>query len=1017
MYLSNVNGIIRANSILVAVLRCGEAVVVDRQFLIRLASIPDARIIASTWNVETIDPAMMRMTVDAKGVLTLEELFTTHGLSVVVGDGKPVKLGLLGDNPTPQEEMLRNKFAETLGKLRDRTRSCVAEKGQEGRLQEIRDQLLADVAQAIRKETPNGVVMLALELAAKEVIAPLYNKAIGNERISTVDNDTVTLLNAIIDELTGWIQTDSSAALSAAAIDKVIDRIAHDLPMQGLDAMMRQELPKTQAQHLEEEQIHFEDLCRNAEQFLAKFLTVSSVSRDVHHIAKQISKTENQEEQQELRAGLDQAVKKMMQETMIQTLIRLSIRGHLIRIEREKRKEFGALPQKAGEQLVTNQDLDDIIRRYNEYARYIDPAFQERIKNPLNTVIKAFQEGSVDEQAVTINPKGFISHVVTLRHCGGKIETDSESTVPAITCLNSIPDAIPDIHVEQPDRAVAKGFVRVVHREGQLMEVDFAAVAHASDIPSGVPGALWFAFHDFTVRYMNFHLAVTGHKVDQKQQDLITRQFTQKLLLKVFNLFRGLKSLSVTGNFTGIQAFLGEANGIAEMRLGENANEEVLDLRDRSGGIVETAMNLKNELKQIIVELRKDGAISGDAFRLKRPMPSYASGGGPKVKLPITMTARRGTVTIEALFDDKPFKKSVRLTGKEGEIVEESAEEKPVSKELRKIPVSKDRAHIQAVREHTEKLSRKGVSQLLNGLEFFRDFSNHEKDRVSEFDVGFQFTKPMDVLIRENTKDTAFFILIKGRVAAIKGGVDGKNGKVLFNLGPGDIIGELAFLTGSRRTLNIVAQEKGLLLRVDNQLLGRLGCDSREKFKDQLINKLVQRLADTTNRVQKTAHDDRPDPLRARASGPTNQGELKQISREETIERINRIAFFDLFSTFEKRRITAFNTSFYSYPAATYVINEGDIDTAFFILIDGRVTVIKGGTEITELGAGEFFGDMAFLTNLPRSTGVCSKTEILVLRVDQALLKRLGSEIREKIKDRLIRKLCERLIQTTGLME
>ncbi|MEO5362866.1 MAG: cyclic nucleotide-binding domain-containing protein [Magnetococcus sp. DMHC-8] len=1009
VYLSNINGVVRGNALPVAVLQRLESVVIDRQFFIRQAANPDASITARAWSMEIIDPVIMRLTMNAAGLLILEELFTTHGLSVVVGGGQPVQLGLLGYNSAPREEALRAEYAGTLGKLRDRTRFSVAEQGQAERLQGIRDQLLAEVARAIRKENADGVVMLALELAVKEVVAPLCNEASGNDLLTTVTHDTVSFLNAVVDELAVWIQTDSSVALSAAAIDQVIGEMAGELPMPGLDAMMRQALPRIQAACLEEEQLHFEDLCRRARQFLAGFLSASRVSRDVHHLARQLTHTNDQEEQQALRADLEQAVQKMMRETVEQTLIRLCIRGHLPRIEQEKRQELGIVLQQANGPLLKTADLDDIIKRYNGYVRYIEPAFQERLRAPLNQVIQNFQEGTSKESVVVINMAGFIAGLAHLRSSGGKPEGDDDAAVPTITCLHTIPDAVPDIQVAQPDRGMAKGYIRVVHREGQLLETDFALMLTATSLPPGVPDTLWFVFEDFAAHFMAFHLDAQ-RKVDQKHQDLIARQLTRILLLKFFNLLRGLYSLPVAIDFTGIQAFLGEADGVAAMRLGEHLGEELLDLRDRPAGMLESAMNLKHELRQIVVKLEKDAVIPADAFRFKQRMRAFATAGGGELQvlLPATITARRGKVTIEADFDGQSYKNSVRLAGQEDESGAEPADQPPLS-------VEQKRAHREMVRAQTEKLSRQGIAQLLDGLEFFKHFSNYEKDRVAEFNLSFKLVMPQEVVIQANTLDTAFFILIKGSVAATRGIAD-RAGKALFILKAGEIMGEMAFLTGEPRTMNIVAQEKALLLRVDSELLEQLSCDSREKFKDQLINKLVQRLADTTSRVQKMVRAGPAGPHRpgSREPGQANQGECKQFSRQEAVEKIEQIPFFELFSPFEKRRITAFNTAFYTYPANTHIICEGDIDTAFFILIDGTVAVVKGETEIVTLGPGEFFGDMAFLTSLPRTTGVYSKTEILVLKVDQDLLQRLGSEVREKLKDRLIRTLCERLIQTTG---
>ncbi|WP_130471600.1 cyclic nucleotide-binding domain-containing protein [Candidatus Magnetaquicoccus inordinatus] len=1011
LYLSNSNGIIRANTLPSALLQPGGSVVVDRQFFIRLAASPEASITARAWNVETLDPVLMRLSVNAASILTIEELFTSHGLSVVVGEGAVTKLGLLGDSSAGNEEMLRNQYAETLAKLRDRTHSQVAELGQEGKLQAVRDQILAEVKRALRKESSHGVLILAMELAIKEVLAPLYNEARGSDQITSVDHETVKLLNGICNELIGWLQTDSSVALSASAINTVLDEIAGDLPMPGLLERMKQALPQTKAEFLEEEQIHFEDLTRNAKTFLVSFLTSSAASRDVFHLAKQMGKGGSAAEQKKMEEDLEQAVRNLMRETMMQTLIRLVIRGHVHRVELEKRKAMRIDLPKVGDKLIGRSHLDDMIKRYNDYARFLDAAYQERLQGLVNEAIKGFQDGTSAERSLTVNSNGFISYLVMLRNAGGNMESIAEGGVPAITCLHSIPDAVPDIHVEQPDRAVAKGFVRVVHREGLLMEAAFAPKTVINVLPEGVPEYLWAACCDLALRYMEYNLAGDGsRKSDRQQHERIAQRWSRTVLLKFYNLLRAGRSQPAQTDFAGFQEFLQEANGVVEVILGEESGEELLDLRGRPQGMREAGLDVKKELRQAIVALQKEGVIKADGFRFKQKMGSFAlsGGSGRTVEVPMSLAVRRGAISIEATFAEKLYKRVFAPNGEEvapeTEVVRSEAEEREAELEQR--------------REQSERLKQKGIAHSLRTIEFFKDFSEYEKDRVAEFDVSFRMTQPQEIVIREGTADTAFYVLLRGRVAAIKGDLQKGKGKQLFELAAGEIIGELAFLTATPRTLNIVALDRGLLLRVDSELLNRLGSDSREKFKDQLINKLVHRLAETTDRLQKGSLGVRQETmLQSRhAQEGGKQGEVKQLSREETIEKIDRIEFFGSFSTFEKRRITAFNTSFLTFAAGRDVIFEGDIDTSFYILLDGRVEILKGESAVVELGPGEFFGDMAFLTSLPRSTGVRSKTEILVMQVDQGLLKRLGSEIREKIKDRFIKKLCERLIQTTGLV-
>ncbi|MBF0293622.1 MAG: cyclic nucleotide-binding domain-containing protein [Magnetococcales bacterium] len=123
--------------------------------------------------------------------------------------------------------------------------------------------------------------------------------------------------------------------------------------------------------------------------------------------------------------------------------------------------------------------------------------------------------------------------------------------------------------------------------------------------------------------------------------------------------------------------------------------------------------------------------------------------------------------------------------------------------------------------------------------------------------------------------------------------------------------------------------------------------------------------------------------------------------------------FFAKFSPYEKKRICGHHASFESYPPGGRIIIAGSRDTSFFIIISGSVSVEKQRVGIIVLTAGEFFGEMAFLTNTPRTTDVVAMEKTLLLKISQELLDNLSSEIREKIKDRIIKVLVERLNKST----
>ncbi|MBF0370547.1 MAG: cyclic nucleotide-binding domain-containing protein [Magnetococcales bacterium] len=141
-----------------------------------------------------------------------------------------------------------------------------------------------------------------------------------------------------------------------------------------------------------------------------------------------------------------------------------------------------------------------------------------------------------------------------------------------------------------------------------------------------------------------------------------------------------------------------------------------------------------------------------------------------------------------------------------------------------------------------------------------------------------------------------------------------------------------------------------------------------------------------------------------------------RLDRQKVIALMAGLEFFERLSGYEKKRLSGHSTNFHTYRNGSQIIMEGSRDTSFFILLIGHVTILKRRAEIARLGPGEFFGEMAFLTDSPRSTSVVADGEVVVLELDQDLMKRLGTEIREKIKDHIIEILIHRLNRTTSRM-
>ena len=126
---------------------------------------------------------------------------------------------------------------------------------------------------------------------------------------------------------------------------------------------------------------------------------------------------------------------------------------------------------------------------------------------------------------------------------------------------------------------------------------------------------------------------------------------------------------------------------------------------------------------------------------------------------------------------------------------------------------------------------------------------------------------------------------------------------------------------------------------------------------------------------------------------------------------LDRLDFFQSFSPVEKSQLLSQDAMIKVFPKNEFLIMEADKSSNMFILLKGKVRVTKGKkyTTIAELDAGDFFGDMSFLTGRPRTTNVMAIDEVIAITFDKTILNKLDQGIREKIKDQLIERLVERL--------
>jgi CRP/FNR family transcriptional regulator, cyclic AMP receptor protein len=133
---------------------------------------------------------------------------------------------------------------------------------------------------------------------------------------------------------------------------------------------------------------------------------------------------------------------------------------------------------------------------------------------------------------------------------------------------------------------------------------------------------------------------------------------------------------------------------------------------------------------------------------------------------------------------------------------------------------------------------------LLEKIDLFRGFSRFDIPKVAVLYDHVILFEQHERIIRQGANDKCFYILLSGSVRICKN--DGPES--LVDLSPGQFFGEISFLSKNRRTRHVFANKKSFVLKVTNAMLSKLDVALRERIKDKLIEKLVERIMDPNYR-------------------------------------------------------------------------------------------------------------------------------------------------------------------------
>ncbi len=132
-----------------------------------------------------------------------------------------------------------------------------------------------------------------------------------------------------------------------------------------------------------------------------------------------------------------------------------------------------------------------------------------------------------------------------------------------------------------------------------------------------------------------------------------------------------------------------------------------------------------------------------------------------------------------------------------------------------------------------------------------------------------------------------------------------------------------------------------------------------------------------------------------------------QLHKDAKMELLKKVP---LFAKLDKKGLqdVAHIADELDLPAGKEMATQGDRGREFFVLLKGEAEVTKDGSRINTMKEGDFFGEIALISKMPRTATVTATTDVDVLviteRAFDSLLKKapeIGRSVAEALAERV----------------
>lgn len=140
------------------------------------------------------------------------------------------------------------------------------------------------------------------------------------------------------------------------------------------------------------------------------------------------------------------------------------------------------------------------------------------------------------------------------------------------------------------------------------------------------------------------------------------------------------------------------------------------------------------------------------------------------------------------------------------------------------------------------------------------------------------------------------------------------------------------------------------------------------------------------------------------------------ISKLKLIEIANRIPLFKALDAHEKEQVVSIPKIVKAIKAGERFITFGEHNDSFYILLSGMASVYQKEKKIAVVHGGQFVGEVGFICSEARTANVIADTDLITFRIDKTCFNHLPLVLRDKIKDKLINGLVDRVEEMNSLI-